>query len=175
MLFTRWISYADILMLKRVEEMVELYYNSAQFTHTLPVLERCFLSPFEMYRALADFYDRRGLFRQSPSRMYRYQALLEFALQAAPEKEELLRQLLTLDLYLRENAKSRPDFAPPFRQEEEAKEKISRFYREEEKNPRVLTEYVQAGYDSRQMARMTHVECFSPVSYTHLDVYKRQV
>ena len=160
-LFTRWISYADILMLKRVEEMVELYYNSAQFTHTLPVLERCFSSPFEMYRALADFYDRLGLFRQSPSRMYRYQALLEFALQAAPEKEELWRQLLTLDLYLRENAKSRPDFAPPFRQEEEAKEKISRFYREEEKNPRVLTEYVQAGYDSRQMARMTHVECFS--------------
>ena len=160
-LCTRWISYADILTLKRVEEMVELYYNSAQFTHTLPVLESCFLSPFGMYRALADFYDSRGLFRQSPSRMYRYQALLEFALQAAPEKEELWRQLLTLDLYLRENAKSRPDFAPPFRQEEEAKEKISRFYREEEKNPRFLAEYVQAGYDSRQMARMTHVECFS--------------
>ena len=160
-LCTRWISYADILTLKRVEEMVELYYNSAQFTHTLPVLESCFLSPFGMYRALADFYDSRGLFRQSPSRMYRYQALLEFALQAAPEREEVWRQLLTLDLYLRENAKSRPDFAPPFRQEEEVKEKISRFYREEEKNPRFLTEYVQAGYDSRQMARMTHVECFS--------------
>ena len=160
-LCTRWISYADILTLKRVEEMVELYYNSAQFTHTLPVLESCFLSPFGMYRALADFYDSLGLFRQSPSRMYRYQALLEFALQAAPEREEVWRQLLTLDLYLRENAKSRPDFAPPFRQEEEVKEKISRFYREEEKNPRFLTEYVQAGYDSRQMARMTHVECFS--------------
>ena len=160
-LCTRWISYADILTLKRVEEMVELYYNSAQFTHTLPVLESCFLSPFGMYRALADFYDSRGLFRQSPSRMYRYQALLEFALQAAPEREEVWRQLLTLDLYLRENAKSRPDFAPPFRQEEEVKEKISRFYREEEKNPRFLAEYVQAGYDSRQMARMTHVECFS--------------
>ena len=160
-LFTRWISYADILTLKRVEEMVELYYNSAQFTHTLPILESCFLSPFGMYRALADFYDSRGLFRQSPSRIYRYQALLEFALQAAPEMEEVWRQLLTLDLYLRENAKSRPDFAPPFRQEEEVKEKISRFYREEEKNPRFLAEYVQAGYDSRQMARMTHVECFS--------------
>ena len=160
-LCTRWISYADILTLKRVEEMVELYYNSAQFTHTLPVLESCFLSPFGMYRALADFYDSRGLFRQSPSRMYRYQALLEFALQAAPEREEVWRQLLTLDLYLRENAKSRPDFAPPFRQEEEVKEKISRFYREEEKNPRFLAEYVQAGYDFRQMARMTHVECFS--------------
>ena len=160
-LCTRWISYADILTLKRVEEMVELYYNSAQFTHTLPVLESCFLSPFGMYRALADFYDSRGLFRQSPSRMYRYQALLEFALQAAPEREEVWRQLLTLDLYLRENAKSRPDFAPPFRQEEEVKDKISRFYREEEKNPRFLAEYVQAGYDSRQMARMTHVECFS--------------
>ncbi|HJA94585.1 MAG TPA: DUF4080 domain-containing protein [Candidatus Eisenbergiella merdipullorum] len=160
-LFTRWISYADILTLKRVEEMVELYYNSVQFTHILPVLERCFSSPFEMYSELADFYDRRGLFRQSPSRMYRYQALLEFALQAAPERAEVWRQLLTFDLYLRENVKSRPDFAPPFRQEEETKEKIRLFYREEEKAPRFLSEYVQAGYDSRQMARMTHVECFS--------------
>ncbi len=159
-LFTRWISWEEILTLKRVEEMVELYYNSAQFSHTLPVLERFFASPFEMYRALADFYDRRGLFRQSPSRMYRYQALLEFAMQAAPEQEEVWRQLLTFDLYLRENAKSRPEFAPPFRQEEAAKEAISRFYREEEKNPRFLAEYVREGYDSRQMARMTHVECF---------------
>ena len=159
-LFTRWLSYEDVLVLKRVEEMVELYYNSGQFTHTLPVLEECFSSPFVMYRELAAFYERRGLFRQSPSRLYRYQALLDFAAGADPERLELYRELLTFDLYLRENAKSRPDFAPAFRQEEQAKERISRFYREEMKNPRFLADYVREGYDSRQMARLTHVECF---------------
>ena len=37
-LYTNWISYGEIRRLKRIEEMVELYYNSGQFTHTLPVL-----------------------------------------------------------------------------------------------------------------------------------------
>ena len=78
-LFTRWLSYRDVLTLKRVGEMVELYYNSAQFTHTLPVLEKCFTSPFAMFQRLAEFYEEKGLFRQSPSRTYRYQALLDFA------------------------------------------------------------------------------------------------
>lgn len=159
-LFTRWLSYSDVLTLKRVEEMVELYYNSAQFTHTLPVLEKRFVSPFAMFQRLAEFYEEEGLFRQSPSRMYRYQALLDFAVREDPKREALYRELLTFDLYLRENAKSRPSFAPPFRQEEAARERIARFYREEERNPRFLAAYVREGCDGRQMARMTHVECF---------------
>lgn len=39
-LYTNWISYGEIRRLKRIEEMVELYYNSGQFTHTLSVLEK---------------------------------------------------------------------------------------------------------------------------------------
>ena len=159
-LFTRWLSYSDVLTLKRVEEMVELYYNSAQFTHTLPVLEKRFVSPFSMFQRLAEFYEEKGLFRQSPSRTYRYQALLDFAVREDPKREALYRELLTFDLYLRENAKSRPSFAPPFRQEAAARERIARFYREEERKPRLLAAYVREGCDGRQMARMTHVECF---------------
>ena len=159
-LFTRWLSYSDVLTLKRVEEMVELYYNSAQFTHTLPVLEKRFVSPFSMFQRLAEFYEEKGLFRQNPSRTYRYQALLDFAVREDSKREALYRELLTFDLYLRENAKSRPSFAPPFRQEEAARERIARFYREEESKPRLLAAYVREGCDGRQMSRMTHVECF---------------
>lgn len=41
-LCTDWLSYGEICRLKQIEEMVELYYNSNQFTHTLPVLEKVF-------------------------------------------------------------------------------------------------------------------------------------
>ena len=34
-LSTRWLSYEEILKLKMVESMVEVYYNSGQFQHTL--------------------------------------------------------------------------------------------------------------------------------------------
>ena len=34
-LSTKWLSYEEILKLKMVESMVEVYYNSGQFQHTL--------------------------------------------------------------------------------------------------------------------------------------------
>ena len=43
-LFTKWITYDEILKLKQVEEMVEMYYNSNQFTYTLSMLEQEFTS-----------------------------------------------------------------------------------------------------------------------------------
>ncbi len=131
-LYTNWISYEEIRRLKKVEEMVELYYNSNQFTHVIPYLEHFFATPFALYEALADYYEEKGLFIQTPSRMYRYQVLLDFVRErcvgesvgpqnahpttgeAVPDRsvdDLLLRELLLFDLYLRENLKSRPDFA----------------------------------------------------------------
>ena len=79
--------------------------------HTLPVLEKAFSDPFCLYERLAEYYEEKGYFINNPARGYRYQVLLDFAVSAEPEKEELYRQLLTLDMYLRENMKSRPAFA----------------------------------------------------------------
>ncbi len=108
---TEWLSYADVCRLQQIEEMVELYYNSNQFTRTLPYLERFFESPFAMFERLGAFYERKGYFVSTPSRIYRYRVLLEFAAEETDAKEALLKELLTMDVYLRENAKSRPDFA----------------------------------------------------------------
>lgn len=110
-LYSKWLPYEKLIVLKQVEEMVELYYNSGQFTHVLPVLEQAFATPFTMYEALAAFYDRNGYFTNQPARGYRYHLLLQFASEYDAGKEELYRELCTFDFYLRENAKSRPDFA----------------------------------------------------------------
>lgn len=110
-LFTNWLSFEDVLQLKKIEEMIELYYNSNQYRHILKVLLESFERPFVMYEALAAFYEREGYFVNQPARMYRYQVLLKFAMETAPEKEELWRELFTYDAYLRENLKARPDFA----------------------------------------------------------------
>ena len=53
---TKWLSYDELLVLKGVEEMVEVYYNSRQFENSLDWLETHFDSAFEMYAALADDY-----------------------------------------------------------------------------------------------------------------------
>ena len=154
-LYTNWLSYDDVLRLKRIEEMVEIYYNSGQFTHTLPVLEKAFSGPFELFEKLADFYERKGYFTNSPARSYRYGILLAFAEETDPEHGELYRELLTFDMYLRENLKSRPEFASEI---SEFKETIKDFYKKEETERGILAGY--DAYDWKQMSKMTHLEPF---------------
>ena len=147
---------APILPDDRVEEMVELYYNSNQFTHLIPVLQSRFENPFAMYDKLADFYHEKGYFVHTPARAYRYQVLLEFAQQEDPDGMELYRELAVYDLYLRENAKSRPVFALD---EKPYHDQIVEFYQEEEKNRTYLPGYEE--YHAKQLQRMTHLEVFS--------------
>ena len=158
-LYSRWLPYDDVLRLKGVEEMVELYYNSCQFTHTLPVLEKEFSSPFALYEALSQYYEEKGYYINTPARAYRYQVLLEFAQQKAPARSELYAQLLTFDMYLRENLKSRPAFALCWQQGEEEKEQVRAFYRQEAQKPQYLTGY--EGYQPQQLMKMTHIEYFT--------------
>jgi hypothetical protein len=108
-----------------------------------------------MYEALAEFYEEKGYFVKSPARSYRYQVLFTFACEKDGEHESVYRELLTYDMYLRENVKSRPEFAKDL---QEYKEVMRDFYRNEEEKRTDLPEYWE--YDSKQLARMTHLEPF---------------
>ncbi len=154
-MFTRWLSFDEVLRLKQIEEMVEIYYNSNQFTNTMNYLVNKFSSAFAMYEALAQFYEAGEYFINSPSRGYRYDILLEYAKQYDAENEGIYRELLTYDMYLRDNLKSRPSFAKDLKA---YRKEIVNFYKEEEEKRVYLPEYDQ--YDSRQLERMTHIEVF---------------
>ena len=110
-LSTAWMTYGEILRLKMVESMVEVYYNSGQFKNTLVFLEKYFDDPFRMYEALGRFYEKKGYSEISHSRMRRYEILMEFAGEQKEIPPEALSDVMLLDLYLRENLKSRPSFA----------------------------------------------------------------
>ena len=90
-LSTRWLSYGDVLTLKGVEEMTELYYNSGQFRTALELLELREASPFALYRRLADFYERKGLDQVQHARAARYEILLDFVRESWPEDGEEMR------------------------------------------------------------------------------------
>lgn len=111
-LATKWLDYGDILRLKNVESMVEVYYNSGQYMNTLRYLEPFFEDAFSLYEALGDFYEKKGYFRVSHSRMRRYEILLEFVREFPQIDREKTADNMLFDLYLRENLKSRPSFAP---------------------------------------------------------------
>lgn len=110
-LSTRWLSYRDVLKLKTVENMVEIYYNSGQFQNTLKYVEGFFEDSFSLYERLGEFYETKGYSSVSHTRMRRYEILLEFLRTVEGVSEETVSDRMICDLYLRENLKSRPSFA----------------------------------------------------------------
>lgn len=191
---TKWLSYGDVLELKDIEEMTEVHYNSRQFTCTLKELEKEFNTPYEMFSFMAGYYNKNHLSGISHSRIARYEILwkmIQTKLEKSgkyethkncesheirgteenagiSEKLELYRDLLMTDLYLRENVKSRPSFA---RDLSSSKDFVREFFQREEKTPEHLSGY--EGYDSRQMAKMAHLEPLRDGTYLLFD-YKRR-
>lgn len=114
---TNWLSYDDVLKMKRIEEMLEVYYNSGQFEITMKVLKHKFDSAFDMFQKLGDYYEAHGYFGMSHSRIKRCEILMDFVKeewQECADAEavcECIRQALVFDLYYRENSKSRPVWA----------------------------------------------------------------
>jgi len=165
-LSTNWISYEDVVRLKQVEEMVELYANSGQFGITMGALEKEFESPFAMFDALAAFYKKEGYFTNAPARSRRYEVLLAFVEHIFPDKKEAYRMKLTLDFYLREKPKSRPAFALP-----EDRGLMRAFLDKEEREAYYLQG--REGLTRAQIAAGIHLEPVSESVILFMDYAKR--
>lgn len=134
-LYTKWLTYEDVLRLKSVEEMVEVYYNSGQFEYSVKFLLHFFKTPFDFYLSLGEFYEEKGLDERNHTRLKRYEILIDFYSryldtesfleELKAEYKKAFMSILVHDLYLREKLKSRPHFALAM---EEFKEKYRRFY-----------------------------------------------
>ena len=144
-LSTAWLTYGEILRLKMVESMVEVYYNSGQFKNTLVFLEKYFDDPFRMYEALGRFYEKKGYSEISHSRMRRYEILMEFAGEQKELPSEALSDVMLLDLYLRENLKSRPSFAS----DQKPYERLIWDYRKAKKIPK--TAHIEVFRDGKKL------------------------
>lgn len=153
---TEWLTYGEISRLKGIEEMTEVYYNSGQFFYTLEALVKEFPDAFTMYEELADFYKGKGYFAVSHARISRYEILREFLQEKGIQYLEFYDQLMVLDLYARENLKTRPSWAMDLKP---YKRQIQAFYAKEEEQPEILKDY--QGYQARQMEKMTHLEVFT--------------
>ena len=77
-LATKWLSYEERSLLKDVEEMVEVYYNSGQFMHTLEYLLAGREDTFSFYLQLSRYYRQREWMGYKHTRLFRYDALRAF-------------------------------------------------------------------------------------------------
>lgn len=113
-LYTNHLSYDEIIELKGITDMVEVYYNSGQFVYSMEFLEHYFTSFMKLYDALYHYYDENGLYILAHSRMRRYEILLDFfekIIADNSENEKVFKEILLFDLCLREPLRSRPEYA----------------------------------------------------------------
>ena len=153
-LSTRWISYEEILKLKTVESMVEVYYNSGQFQYTLNWLMGFWEDAFSFYEDLGRFYERKGYEEISHSRIRRYEILLEFLNEKPEISVAEAAGRMVYDLYLRENLKKRPSFAA----DQKPYEKAVWSYRKE-----------------HQVPKTAHIEVFSDGTAVLFDYDRRDL
>ena len=154
---TKWLSYDEIILLKGVEELVELYYNSGQYTLTLKYAVPFFESPFRFYEMFSAWYRGKGYHKLNHNRLEKYNILREFLREHIDENEwDTLDEIMLYDMYLRENVKGRPAWAKDTAQ---YKKEWKALYREQ--GEKLFPEDVQAGiYDSKRSANQSHIEVF---------------
>lgn len=154
---TKWLSYDEIILLKGVEELVELYYNSGQYTLTLKYAVPFFGSPFRFYEMFSAWYRGKGYHKLNHNRLEKYNILREFLREHIDENEwDTLDEIMLYDMYLRENVKGRPAWAKDTAQ---YKKEWKALYREQ--GEKLFPEDVQAGiYDSKRAANQSHIEVF---------------
>lgn len=112
-LFTNWISYEELLILKRVEQMIEIYYNSHQFFFSMRYLEVVSKkTPFMLYRSLGDFCKEKGVLEVGQTRTKWYDILFAYACTISAGEINVFQEILWYDFCLREPPKKRLSFAP---------------------------------------------------------------
>lgn len=173
-LSTNWLAFPELLAIGRVEEMLEVYYNSGQYEVTMKLLETQFKSAFAMFECMGAFYDKKGYFQMSHSRVRRAEILLEFAKEYAPEAVRVLEESLIFDLYYRENIGNRPAWAA----EPSAWKELTRKYCKNGKQSHVERFFYRfPGGETRTVKKLPGREktpCYVLFDYTRRDPLNHQ-
>ncbi|HAN44870.1 MAG TPA: B12-binding domain-containing radical SAM protein [Ruminococcaceae bacterium] len=157
-LFTSYISYDEMLKLKYVEEMVELYYNSGRFNAVVEYMQQKFSSPFEFFYRLSQFYFGGGYHQRQHSKDAYYTILYDFMLEAFGKIEENFKWLCKFDILCNEKPKKLPEWLNADITADK-KYEILDFYSSEDNVKKYLENYI--GCEPKWIAKTAHIECFA--------------
>lgn len=105
------ISYEELLLLKKVEAMVDKYYNSCKFNNVIKFFLNIYEKSFDFYYDLAMFFEEKGNFKRSIGNVEYYKILLDFYLEKiGGEDEGLFKEVLKFDYLCFNKKRWLPDF-----------------------------------------------------------------
>lgn len=154
-LTTHELPYADTLRLKYVEEMVETYYNSGRFLHTLAYLVPLYESPFAFFEALSQFWVAENYHYLGLSKMGLFDVLWRFVEQNPKVEKRKLQWEMKFDIALHEKPKKLPAWLT-VTNEEQWHDKVFAFYG----NPDLWQKCLPHYKSNKEALRQTHLEVF---------------
>lgn len=136
------ISYEELLLLKKVEAMVDKYYNSCKFNNVIKFFLNIYEKPFDFYYDLAMFFEEKGNFKRSIGNVEYYKILLDFYLEKiGGEDEGLFKEVLKFDYLCFNKKRWLPDFL------------VRTITKEDEQN-------IKDSFDRQMPFKKSHIEKF---------------
>lgn len=156
-LYTPHLSFADVLELKKIENMVEQYYNSNRFKLTIEYLAHFFPTPSIFFKELAEFYYSNDYHKTNHSKEFGYTVLYELMQEKYFGDPARFKWIAKYDMYSHEKARRLPEWLDADLSRSR-KADIYGFFNIDENIEKYLPQY--SGLDGKQIARMAHLEFF---------------
>ncbi|SHJ85884.1 Radical SAM superfamily enzyme YgiQ, UPF0313 family [Geosporobacter subterraneus DSM 17957] len=154
----KYISYRQLLRLKMIEEMVEIYYNSHGFDGAIGfMLANFYTNPYEFYQSISEFWEEKGYHHSAHHKNELYKLLADFYEHASFPHRELFLEILKLD-YLKQGRGSLPDFFPRV-EIEDFKDRCHAFLQSQENIMTYLESFVRM--PAKQIIKKVHFENFA--------------
>ena len=107
---TKDISYDELIKLKKVEEMVDKYYNSQKFDNIIKYLVNKFDTPFDFYYTLGTYFDSKGYFDRNIGNSEYYRVFLDFNMEILKGDNSILKEILKFDYLTFNKKRGMPEF-----------------------------------------------------------------
>lgn len=141
-----FISFDDVIRLKNIEKLLNLYYNSEKFNYSLRyIIKNFYKSPFDFFEEISIYFGEKGYLNIGHKPISLFQYLLDFYSEKKFEKREIFIECLKFDYLLFGKPGSYPEWFISRKDKERYQEIVS------EREFKSLRE----GY------KKTELECFS--------------
>ena len=136
---TKYLSYADLRLLKVFEDAFEQTYNSGNFVNTMQYLVKIFDgSAFELYKELALYWEKEGQFGIGHNAKGITEFIWRFVREKFADKSETIREILRFDVFVNQTG-WQPDWLNW--QKAQINDAIVEFWRDKERVNKYLPDY----------------------------------
>lgn len=161
-LYTDHLSFRELLRLHTIEDLVERYYNSGRFAHSLDYLLSNYSSPFALFNTLAARWEQKGYHSISHSVYTLYKLIYELM---GPDKT--LLDCLKLDFRLNEAKRTTPNWLGGSQRRTIENHLI---------RSNILERWLPRDFhhlSSRELGKKIHAEQFASLVYPSLEISSR--